>query len=127
MTKTEIKLTKPTYVGASILDLSKSFMFAFHYDKIVGRYGKKAKLLMTDTDSLVYLIETSDIYADMLEDADAYDTSDYPQNHAAYSRKNCKVCRYVCIINITAICHRKYMTLDLLRYTHMRLLIVICM
>ena len=34
MAKTEIKLIKPTYVGMSILDLSKTFMFAFHYDKI---------------------------------------------------------------------------------------------
>ena len=34
MTKTEIKLIKSTYVGMSLLDLSSSFMFAFHYDNI---------------------------------------------------------------------------------------------
>ena len=78
MAKTEIKLIKPAYVGVSILDLSKTFMFAFHYDKIKQRYGDKAKLLMTDTDSLVYYIETEDIYEDMLQEQDAYDTSEYP-------------------------------------------------
>ena len=38
MSKKVVRLTKPTYVGMSILDLSKTFMFAFHYDKIVSRY-----------------------------------------------------------------------------------------
>ncbi len=91
MAKKEVKLIKPTYVGMSILDISKTFMFAFHYDKIVNKYGNKARLLMTDTDSLVYHIETTDIYADMMDDLDAYDTSDYPTDHPAYSEKNSKV------------------------------------
>ena len=91
MTKTVIKLTKPTYVGLSILDLSKSFMFAFHYENIVKKYGERSKLLMTDTDSLVYFIETADVYKDMLDDLDSYDTSDYPKTHFAYSEKNKKV------------------------------------
>jgi len=91
MSKKEIKLVKPTYVGMSILDLSKTFMYAFHYDKIANKYGDKAILLMTDTDSLVYHIETLDVYDDMRIDANAYDTSDYPQHHPAYSYRNCKV------------------------------------
>ena len=91
MTKTEIKLVKPTYVGMSILDLSKTFMFAFHYDKIKQRYGDNVKLLMTDTDSLVYYIETEDIYEDMLQDQDAYDTSEYPPSHKLFNIKNKRV------------------------------------
>lgn len=79
------------YVGASILDLSKTLMFSFHYDKIVKRYGQKAKLLMTDTDSLVYHIETPDVYADMLDNIDSYDTSGYPKEHMLFSKKNAKV------------------------------------
>ena len=81
LAKTEVRLIKPTYVGMSILDLSKTFMFAFHYDKMVSKYGERVKLLMTDTDSLVYHIATSDVYADMMADADAYDMSEYPPNH----------------------------------------------
>ena len=91
MTKTEIKLIKPTYVGMSILDLSKTFMFAFHYDKIKQRYGDNAKLLMTDTDSLVYYIKTKDVYEDMLQDQDAYDTSEYPTSHKLFNIKNKRV------------------------------------
>ena len=37
MSKKVVRLTKPTYVGMSILDISKTFMFAFHYHKIVSR------------------------------------------------------------------------------------------
>ena len=90
MAKTEIKLIKPTYVGMSILDLSKTFMFAFHYDKIKQKYGGNAKLLMTDTDSLVYHIKTEDVYEDMLQERDACDTSEYP-SHKLFSIKNKRV------------------------------------
>ena len=89
--KTEIKLIKPTYVGFSILDLSKTFMYDFYYNKMVKRYGSSVKLLMTDTDSFIIHVQTPDVYRDMAEDIDAYDTSDYPQNHFAYSVKNKKV------------------------------------
>lgn len=91
MTKKVIELTKPTYVGFSILDVSKLLMFQFHYDKMCSKYGSQVKLLMTDTDSLVYHIETDDVYADMIADLDAYDTSDYPPDHPAYDKKNSKV------------------------------------
>ena len=37
ISKKVVSLTKPTYVGMSILDVSKAFMLAFHYDKIVSR------------------------------------------------------------------------------------------
>ena len=91
MSKTEIKLVKPTYVGFSILDFSKTFMYDFYYKKMVTKYGSRVKLLMTDTDSFILHIQTPDIYRDMLEDVDAYDTCDYPQNHFACSNKNKKV------------------------------------
>ena len=46
---------------------------------------------MTDTDSLVYYIETEDIYEDMLQEQDAYDTNEYPTSHKLYSSKNKRV------------------------------------
>ena len=91
MSKTEIKLVKPTYVGFSILDLSKTFMYDFYYNKMVKRYGSRVKLLITDTDSFILHVQTSDVYRDMVEDINAYETSDYPQNHFAYNVKNKKV------------------------------------
>ena len=45
---------------------------------------------MTDTDSLVYHLETEDVYADMASNLDDYDTSDYPSSHPAFSTRNKK-------------------------------------
>ena len=61
----------------AILDLSKLHMYRFHYDYIKPKYGDKAKLLMTDTDSLMYKIDTKDFYEDMKTDSKHYDMSNF--------------------------------------------------
>jgi hypothetical protein len=65
MEKTNLEFNKPIYVGFSILDLSKYLMYEFHYDVILKKYGNKLSLCYQDTDSLIYEIETEDIYEDM--------------------------------------------------------------
>ena len=82
MKKTSLTMNKPVYLGMCILDLSKTIMYDFHYQYIKPKYGAKAKLLFTDTDSLMYEIQTEDFYKDISGDVkDRFDTSDYPENH----------------------------------------------
>ena len=66
MKKTKLYFNKPVYLGMSILDVSKSLMYDFHYNYIKTKYGYKAKLLFTDIDFLAYEITIKDFYKDTL-------------------------------------------------------------
>ncbi|GBC28037.2 hypothetical protein RIR_jg2311.t1 [Rhizophagus irregularis DAOM 181602=DAOM 197198] len=79
--KVEVMLNRPTYVGMSVLDLSKLCMYQFYYDTLKVRYGEKIQLCYTDTDSLLVQIQTEDINADLIDMADQFDFSDYPKDH----------------------------------------------
>ena len=82
MKKTRLTMNKPVYLGMCILELSKTIMYDFHYNYIKPKYGDKAKLLITDTDSFMYEIQTEDFYKDISGNVkDRFDTSDYPENH----------------------------------------------
>ena len=74
--KPALILKKPIYVGFSILDLRKLLMYEFHYKYIKSKFD--AKLLFTDTDSLVYEIKTEDVYEDFYQGKNLFDFSDYP-------------------------------------------------
>ena len=82
-------LNKPIYVGFSILDLSKLLMYKFHYEYIKNKFD--AKLLFTDTDSLVYEIKTEDVYEDFYGDQNLFDFSDYSLNSKFFDQTNKKV------------------------------------
>ena len=60
MKKTKIKLNKPRYLGMFIMDISKTLMYEFWYDYIKPKYGDRAKLCYTDTDSFVIYIKSED-------------------------------------------------------------------
>ena len=89
--KKQVMLNKPIYAGFSVLELSKVHMMNFHYDYIVEKYGSKAKLLFTDTDSLTYHIETEDLYQDMFKSKELFDFSDYPRDSPFFDVTNKKV------------------------------------
>ena len=53
-----------------------------HTNCIRKKYGNRAELLITDTDSLMYHIETDDFYHNIAQDVGKkFDTSDYPEKH----------------------------------------------
>ena len=90
-TKTTLTLNRPAYVGMCILDLSKTLMYDFHYNYIKSKYGDKARLLFTDTDSLTYEIEADDVYQDFWKDKHLFDNSDYSKDSPFHNNINKKV------------------------------------
>ena len=79
------------YIYGSHVKYLSGFYFRFHYNVIKAKYGDRASLLFTDTDSLVYSIQTEDLYQDMWNDKHLYDLSDYPTDSNFYEDTNKKV------------------------------------
>ena len=60
-----------------ILDLSKVSLYEFFYGYIKNRYGGSSRLLLTDTDSLIYQLKTKEVYEDFINDKEMFDCSNY--------------------------------------------------
>ena len=81
MKKTIIKMNKPLYLGASILDISKTLMYEFWYDYLKSKYGDRVKLCYTDTDSFIIHIKTKDFFEDISNDVEKwFDTSKFDKD-----------------------------------------------
>ena len=95
MGKIKVVMNKPIYLGQAILDLSKIVIYEFHYDYMKQKYnGNKLQLCYTDTDSLVYRINTEDFYADITDDVQTrFDTYGYCSNRPLPIGLNKKVTR----------------------------------
>lgn len=89
--KQKLVLNRPIYVGFSVLDLSKTLMYDFHYNYVKSKYSSRGQLLFTDTDSLCYEITTDDLYHDLKDDKELFDFSAYPRNHSLYDATNKKI------------------------------------
>ena len=66
-------------------------MHEFHYKYIGTKYDNSAKLSFTDTDSLVYEIETNYVYEDFYENKNLLDFSDCPEDSKLFDPVNKKV------------------------------------
>lgn len=77
----KITLDRPIYVGFSVLEYAKQHMYQFHYSIIKKKYKSNVKLCYTDTDSLLYLINTNDVYYDIKNNISHFDTSNFEKNN----------------------------------------------
>ena len=89
--KDHILMNRPVYTDMCVLELPKNLMYDFYYNHLEPKYGLSCQLLYTDTDSLLLEIKTEDVYKDMGENLDYYDTSDFSKDHPLHSQKNKKV------------------------------------
>jgi hypothetical protein len=79
MKHSEIVFNKPIYIGFSVLEISKTFMYDFHY-KFMKKKFNRVQILYTDTDSFLY--EVSDnIYDRIRENLEKFDTSNFSPNN----------------------------------------------
>ena len=66
-------------------------MYEFYYDYLKPKYSDRCKLLFTDTDSFCCHIQTEDLYKDMSENIDLFDTSNFETTHPLYTTKSHRV------------------------------------
>ena len=89
MKKTKEKMNKTIYLGLSILENSKTFMYKFWYDYMKPKYNDNEKLCYTDTDSFIMHINTEGFYKDIANDVEKRsDTSNYEVNRPLPTGKN---------------------------------------
>ena len=74
MKKTKVKMNKPAYLGMSISDISKTFMYEFWYDYFKTKYQDRAKLCYMDTDTFIIHVKTEDFYKDIANNVEKWFT-----------------------------------------------------
>ena len=65
-----------------ILDISKTYLYEFHYENMASLFREKCKIMYINTNSLRYHIECDDVYDIMKRDINRFDTSDYSSDNA---------------------------------------------
>lgn len=86
LSRLKLTLNKPIYVGVAVLNLSKYLMYDFFYNTLRVLYPT-CRMIYTDTDSLLVLIETEDVYKDIRDHKllrDTMDLSNFPVNHPVF-------------------------------------------
>nr|XP_018911634.1 PREDICTED: uncharacterized protein LOC109040241 isoform X2 [Bemisia tabaci] len=91
-----IRYDFPIYIGASVLDISKTHLQDFLYNHVNKYFGETWQLCYTDTDScLIFSVGVNPLHVVKLENQKGpqswYDCSDYDPNHMCYSDINKRV------------------------------------
>ena len=73
--KISLKPNKPAYIRICVSQLSQVSMYKFHSGYIEKKYGNNARLLFSDTDSLMYETKAEDAYQKFSNDKKMFDFS----------------------------------------------------
>ena len=77
----EPQIFQKLYLGMSILYISKKLMYEFWYNYSRPKYGERAKICYTDTDSFIIYIITKNCFDDISNDVEkCFDTSNCDLN-----------------------------------------------
>jgi hypothetical protein len=85
-TPSRIQYDRPTYMGFTILELSKHFMFDFYYNTMTKNCPSKIELGMSDTDSFLFKVSNPRAFWNHMKPH--MDFSNYPPDHIAFSTGN---------------------------------------
>ena len=109
-------LSKPIYVGFTVLELSKWMMYDFHYNFIKKNFD--AELLFTDTDSLTYEIKSENVYEKFFKWKDLFHFSNYSKDSKFFDDANKNVIgkmkdeyggvMEICWIKVKDVLNKKY-------------------
>ena len=68
MKKIKVKMSRPVYLGLSMLEINKTVMYELWYDYVKPKYQENAKLCYMDTGSFTIYIKSEDVYGDIADD-----------------------------------------------------------
>ena len=82
LNKMKFLMDKPLYLGFSVLELSKLYMYSTYYDILQPYFGQEnLQLHYMDTDSFVLSINTKNIIQDLHKLKEYFDFSSLNENH----------------------------------------------
>ena len=77
---------KPIFVGFTILELSKEFMYDFYYNKMTQNNSCNIDLGFSDTDSFLFKVKNADLFNEHIKKF--MDFSNFPSEHKDYNVEN---------------------------------------
>ena len=87
--KEVLKLSKPIYVGCTVLELSKLAMYEFYYN-FLKQKCENVKLVYRDTDSFIIEVRGEKFDDIMLENKEFFDLSNFSKNSKYHTDDNKK-------------------------------------
>ena len=82
----EVLIDKSIYLGFTVLELSKLFMYETYYDELHPYFGQEnLQLHYMDTDNFVLSVSTKDFIEDLKNLEDVFGFSNLNENHEKFN------------------------------------------